>query len=41
MPWGTPEVTGTEVDDVPSNTTVCVLSVRKVCIQCSVFCLMP
>ena len=29
VPWGTPKVTGTDVDDVPSRTTVCVLSKRK------------
>ena len=41
VPWGTPEVTGTDVDDVPSRTTVCVLSDRNACIQLSVLCCIP
>ena len=41
VPWGTPEVTSTEMDDVPSNATVCVLSERKTFIQFNVSSLMP
>ena len=29
VPWGTPDVTGLESDDIPSKTTVCSRSVRK------------
>ena len=32
-PWGTPHVTGTDEEAVPSRTTVCVLSPRKALIQ--------
>ena len=30
VPWGTPDVTGTVLDDIPFTTTVCVRSDSKV-----------
>ena len=35
VPWGTPDVTGTGLEDIPFTTTVCVRSDRKAWIQSS------
>jgi hypothetical protein len=37
VPWGTPDVTGTVLEDIPFTTTVCVRSDRKALIQSRVF----
>ena len=41
VPWGTPDVTGTVLEDIPFTTTVCVRSDRKGWIQSRVFSCMP
>ena len=41
VPWGTPDVTGTVLEDIPFTTTVCVRSDRKAWIQSRVFSGMP
>ena len=40
-PWGTPDVTGTDVDSSPSTTTVCVRPSRKPLIHFKLFPLTP
>ena len=40
-PWGTPELTRTDLDSSPSKTTVCDLLPRKALIQDSAFPLIP
>lgn len=37
VPGGTPDVTGTDLEDIPCITTVCVLSDKKVLVQLNVF----
>lgn len=37
VPGGTPDVTGTDLEDIPCITTVCVLSDKKVWVQLNVF----
>jgi hypothetical protein len=41
VPWGTADVTGTVLEDIPFTTTVCVRSDRKAWIQSRVFSCMP
>ena len=41
VPCGTPEVTGTTLDDTPSTITHCFLLLRRLLIHCNVLLLMP
>jgi hypothetical protein len=37
VPWGTPDVIGTDVEEVPFMTTACVLSDNDALIQFNIF----